>query len=79
MADDEAIKFSIQLPPWFERRLRLWAKVKGTTRATLAANIIQSRIEANREQIDADMAAIAAYLGTTVEALEKDWLNGGED
>lgn len=75
----DSIKFGIQLPEWYERELRLWAKLKGVPRAALAANIIQARIEANRAEIQAQLAAIAQYRGISVDDLIKEWLNGGED
>ncbi len=75
----DIIKFGIQLPEWYERELRLWAKLKGVPRAALAANIIQARIEANRAEIQAQLAAIAQYRGIPVEELVKEWLNGGEE
>lgn len=76
---DKAIKFGIQLPPWYERKLRLWAKVKGTTRANLAANVIQSRIEVNWAEIEKEIATIALHRGIKPEELIAEWLNGGED
>lgn len=75
----DIIKFGIQLPEWYERDLRLWAKLKGTSRATLAANIVQARIEANRKEIEQQVAAIAQHRGISTEDLIKEWLNGGED
>lgn len=77
MADN--VKFGIQLPEWYERELRLWAKLKGVARGTLAANIVQARIEANRPEIYGQIEAIAQYRGITSEELIKEWLNGGED
>lgn len=75
----EVIKFGIQLPEWYERELRLWARLKGVPRAALAANIIQSRIEANREECRQQIEAIAQYRGISVDDLIKEWLNGGDD
>ena len=73
------IKFGIQLPEWYEKRLKLWAALKGTSRATLAANILQARIEANDEWIDKQLEAIAQDKGITPEELKKELLNEGED
>ena len=73
------IKFGIQLPEWYEKRLKLWAALKGTSRATLAANIVQARIEANDEWIDKQLEAIAQDKGITPEELKKELLNEGED
>lgn len=69
------VKFVIQLPPWYDRKLRLWARVKGTQRATLAANIIQARIEANWPDVERELDRIAESLGVTREHLEIDWVN----
>lgn len=76
---DKPVKFGIQIPYLHNRRLRLWARLKNTPRASLASNILQSRIEANWEEIDKDLDAVANYLGVTREELEADWLNGGEE
>lgn len=73
------IKFGIQLPPWFDRRLRLWAAWKGTTRATLAANILQARIEANWPELSKDLDEQAAAQGISRAELEETLLNGGEE
>ena len=73
------VRFSVSLPDWFERKLRLWAKLKGTNRATLTANVVQARIEANWSDIEKELEAIAKYQGKTLEELEAEWLNGGEE
>lgn len=73
------IKFGIQLPLHYDRRLRLWAKVKGTARATLAANIIQARIEANWADVEKTLDEIAERGGITREELEAQLLNGNDD
>lgn len=73
------IKFGIQLPDWYERRLRLWAAWKGTTRATLAANILQARIEANWEQVDRDLDDLAKQQGKTRAELETEMLGTDDD
>ena len=73
MSKDQ-IKFTIQLPPWFDRKLRLWAFIKGTSRAALASNILQNRIEANREEIEKSLAEIAKDEDTTIEALTQEIL-----
>jgi hypothetical protein len=69
----------VSLPEWWERKLRLWAKLKGTNRATLTANLVQARIEANWADIEKDIEAIATYQGKTRGELEAEWLNGGEE
>lgn len=73
------VRFSISLPDWYVRKLRLWAKLKGTNRATLTANIVQARIEANWAEIERELEAIAKFQGKTLEELEAEWLNGGDD
>lgn len=75
----DIVKFGIQLPEWYERELRLWAKLKGTTRANLAANVVQNRIEENREKNERQIEAIARYRGISVDDLIKEWLNGGAE
>jgi hypothetical protein len=75
----ENIRFTVQLPPWYDRKLRLWAKLKGTARATLMANVVQARIEANWADVERDIEAISTQRGITRQDLEAEWLNGGED
>jgi hypothetical protein len=75
---NDAIQFTIRLPLVYERRLRLWAMIKGTTRANLATNLIQSRIEANLEAINRDLEEIARIEGKTVEDLISEVLNHTE-
>lgn len=69
------VKFGIQLPDWYERKLKLWAALKGTNRATLAANILQTVIESNWSEVEKEMQAIAKYQNMTVEELEREWLD----
>ena len=75
----DIVKFGIQLPEWYERELRLWAKLKGIPRAALAANLLQARIEVNRDVNNRQIEAIANYRGISVEDLTKEWLKGGEE
>ena len=69
------VRFSVSLPPWFNDKLELWAAIKGTSRAGLAANILQARIEANWAAIEADLDAIAKSLDMTRSELEAAWLS----
>lgn len=71
----DMVRFSISMPEWKERKLRLWAMLKGTNRATLAANIVQARLEANWEAIEAEIREIAAHQGKTYEELVAEWLS----
>lgn len=75
----QSIKYTIQLPDHYERKLRLWAKFKGQSRAGLSANIIQARIEANWPEIQRDMEAIAKRQGIALEDLESQWLDESDD
>lgn len=68
------VRIGITLPEWYERKLVLWAKIKGTNRATLISNIVQARIEANWEQIEKDLQSIADYRGVTTDELIAEWL-----
>jgi|GEM_PF-5001853 len=77
MAND-SIQFTIRLPLIYERRLRLWAMLKGTTRANLSANLIQARIEANLESINRDLEELAKIEGKTVEELVTEVLDHAE-
>lgn len=71
---NDMVRFSVGLPEWYERKLRLWAALKGTNRATLAANIVQARIEANWSDVERELDAIAKHLSITREELEDKWL-----
>lgn len=73
------VRFSVKLPDWYHRKLKLWAKLKGTNRATLAANIVQARIEANWEDVSKELDAISAHEGITREELEERWLKTKDD
>jgi hypothetical protein len=73
------VRFTIGLPDWYHRKLVLWAKLKGTTRATLAANIVQNRIEANWPEIERELEAIAKYQGLTLDELIEQWLRDGSE
>lgn len=75
MAKPDNVRFSIQLPAWYDRRLRLWAVVKGTNRATLASNILQARIEANWSEVEKQMEEIAAMQQMSVDELITLWLD----
>lgn len=68
------VRFGVSLPDWYHRKLVLWAKLKGTNRATLAANIVQNRIEANWAEVEKELRAIAQYQGVTYEELVEQWL-----
>lgn len=68
------VRFGVSLPDWYHRKLVLWAKLKGTNRATLTANIVQNRIEANWADIEKELRAIAQYQGVTYEELVEQWL-----
>ena len=68
------VRYGVTLPEWYERKLRLWAALKGTNRATLTANIVQARIEANWPAIEKELDEIASYQGKTKAELEAEWL-----
>ena len=74
MSTPEPVRFSIQIPAWYDKRLKLWAHVKGAPRAGLAANIVQARIEANWEWVDQMLAELASDRGITREELEQEIL-----
>lgn len=68
-------RFGVSLPDWYHRKLVLWAKLKGTNRATLAGNILQSRIEANWEGVERELEAIAKHQNISYEELIAMWLD----
>lgn len=75
---NDPVQFTIRLPLLYERRLRLWAMLKGTTRANLAANVIQARIESNLDSINRDLEELAKIEGKTVEKLISEVLDSSE-
>ena len=75
---NDPVQFTIRLPLLYERRLRLWAMLKGTTRANLAANVIQARIESNLDSINRDLEELAKLEGKTVEVLISEVLDSSE-
>ncbi|MEM9804058.1 MAG: hypothetical protein AAF959_02175 [Cyanobacteria bacterium P01_D01_bin.56] len=75
----EMVRFSVKLPDWYHRKLKLWAALKGTNRATLTANIVQARIEANWEDVSKELDAISAHEGITRAQLEEKWLKTKDD
>ena len=72
------VRFGVSLPEWYERKLKIWATLKGTNRATLAANIVQSRIEANWPDIEKEIEAIARHKGITLEQPMEEWSSGDD-
>ena len=78
MKTDTMARFAVTLPDWYHRKLLLWAKLKGTNRATLAMNIVQARIEDNWPEIEKELESIANYQGITKEELEAKWLKESE-
>jgi hypothetical protein len=71
-------RFKITVPDWYYRRLLLWAFVKGTNRATLASNILQSRIEVNWDLVNDQLEDIAKTEGVSREELENNILDREE-
>lgn len=65
-----AKRFPIKVPPWHEKYLIWWAAMKGTSKTGLAQNIIQARVETNKDQIEAMLADRAKDLGITVDELK---------
>lgn len=63
------IRFNVSLPPWYDIDLELWAWVKGTNRASLASNILQARIEANKLLVKEQLEEIARDNEITLEEL----------
>lgn len=68
--DDVAKRFPIKLPPWHEKYLIWWAAMKGGSKTGLAQNVIQARVEANKDQIEEMLADRARDLGITVDELK---------
>ena len=62
---DEKIKTSINIPKYHYNWLKIWAYFKGRGTTTLAQDIIQARIEANREEISLMLESRANDLSLT--------------
>jgi len=78
MQSDKIIRFQIAQTEWNNRKLKLWAKLDGTTRASLASSIVLMEIGANWPDIDKELNTIAKYEGITREELETKWLRGDD-
>ena len=79
MQSDKIIRFQIAQTEWNNRKLKLWAKLDGTTRASLASSIVLMEIGANCADIDKELDKIAKHEGISREDLEARWLNGNDD
>ena len=64
-------RFKLSLPVWYHDDLLYWAWVKGTDKARLSANILQARIEANRDSVNEQLKEIAEENDITVEDLKQ--------
>lgn len=67
----------VQLPWYYDRWVRLWAMIKGQPKAVLMSNIVQARVEANKEDIGKALDEIAEANNVARSDLEREWL--GED
>lgn len=65
-------RFQITVPELHHHRLRAWAYLKGTNRATLAGNIVQARVEDNWRDVDKGLDDLAKLRGITREELDKE-------
>jgi hypothetical protein len=65
-------RFQITVPELHHYRLKAWAYLKGTNRATLASNIVQARVEANWVDINQSLDDLADLKGMTREELNKE-------
>lgn len=74
-----ADRLVVSLPSWVAKRLSLWAHVKGTSLVKLASEFIQDSLSDNWKNVQTEVKAIAKYRGITVEQLEAEWLNGGDE
>ncbi|MBE9042698.1 hypothetical protein IQ235_18215 [Oscillatoriales cyanobacterium LEGE 11467] len=72
--NDMPLRITITLSAYEGRKLICPSKIHGKPKATYAAQIIGSRIEANFEEINRQMADIAKREGITVAELEARWL-----
>lgn len=79
MEPDQMARYGVSLPDWYHRKLVLWAKLKGTNRATLTSNIVQARIEANWDKIDEELREIAKRQGKPYEQLIEEWIPSEEE
>ena len=57
----------IGLPPFHEQWLLWWAYCKGTSKTALSQNIIQARVEANREDIQIMLEQQAQAWGISLD------------
>ena len=64
---DKRYRITLKIPTWHKKRLNEWAAIKGVAPTTLAANILQARIEVNHEQVVAMLQSRAKDEGLTIE------------
>lgn len=83
---DESLKMSkndnrimVTLSDFALRNLTLWATLHNKPKATYAAQILESRIEANAKLIEELIQAEAKHRGVTVAELEAEWLGTNEE
>ena len=69
MTVDQRFRITVTIPAWHRKLLILWAYFKGASPTGLAGSALQSRIEANQEQIHAMLEDRAKDLGLTVDEL----------
>jgi hypothetical protein len=65
-------RFQITVPELHHYRLRAWAYLKVTNRATLAVNIVQASIEANWTDVDQGLNDLAELKGMTRAELNEE-------
>jgi hypothetical protein len=63
-------RIAFTLPDWHEKQLMLWADCKGISVSGLSNNIVQSRIEVNKDHIEEMIAERAKDLGITADELK---------
>lgn len=71
LSDIENVRFKVSMPPWYDIDLELWAWIKGTDRAKLSSNVLQARVEANKDFIKNSLEEIARDQNVTVDELRK--------
>ena len=67
----ESYRLTITLSPYEMRQLIKWARIHGKPKTAYAAQIVGSRLEANREIINAQIADMAAFEAIPIEEYER--------
>jgi len=68
-------RIMIRLPSWHAKRLIWWAAAKKQSLAGMAQNVIQARVEANKDLIEEMLQDMANDRGVSLDELKQQLLS----